>query len=340
VILLIAAGAAEATPLQLVEAWHLERGGDGVAAARLYLSWARDHAEEPSALAGYAGFLRTERNLDTIVDAGRVLAISLPRLPGAWPLVAETSRLFELAGLDEEAAALADDAWKRGGPAGLLLRAQRLRLVMGDLEAYAAAAARVVALPGLDPLAPAFDLLSGLLETGVSGAERVLAGSTDPATRVLAAWNLFEAARAGGDKAAAARAATRIAELFPGSPESSLALATATGAPSRLIEAPSPALFTTLAAPILETPTTVITPPTAPVASWVVQAGSFRVRENADELVMDLRRAGFEPIIRESIVQGTTLWRVIAGIGLDRKTADDLVERLRASGYAGIVVGG
>jgi hypothetical protein len=314
-----------------VEAWQLERGGDASAAARLYLSWARDHAGEPSALAGYAGFLRTERNLDAIVDAGRDLARSLPRLPGAWPLLDATARLFELAGLDEEAAALADDAWKRGGPAGLFLRAQRLRLVMGDIDGYTAAAARVVLLPGLDPLAPALDLLTGRLEAVVSGAERVLAGSTDPAARLLAAWSLFEAARAAGDGAAAARAASRIAELFPGSPESSLALATTTGSSSRIVAAPSPALFATMAAPTPETP--------APVASWVVQAGSFRVRENADELGKDLRRAGFEATIRESIVEGTTLWRVLAGTGLDRKTADDLVERLRASGYAGIVVG-
>jgi hypothetical protein len=251
-----------------------------------------------------------------------------------------TARLFELAGLDEEAAALADDAWKRGGPAGLFLRAQRLRLVMGDLEAYAAAAARVVALPGLDPLAPALDLLSGRLAAGVSGAERVLAGSTDPAARLLAAWSLFEAARAEGDAAATARAAARITELFPGSPESSLAFAAATGASSRLLEAPSPALFTTVAAPTPETPTPVVAPSAAPVASWFVQAGSFRVRENADELVKDLRRAGFEATVKESIAQGTTLWRVLAGTGMDRKAADELVERLRAAGYAGIVVGG
>ncbi len=64
------------------------------------------------------------------------------------------------------------------------------------------------------------------------------------------------------------------------------------------------------------------------------------MRENADELVKDLRRAGFEATMQEAIVQGTTLWRVLAGQGLDRKAAESLVERLRAAGYAGIIVGG
>ncbi len=328
------AAPALAAPLQLVEAWQLERDGDDAAAARLYLSWARDHAGNPSVLAGYAGFLRTERNLDALVDAGRDLIGSLPRLPGAWPLLDATSRLFELAGLDEEAAALADEAWKQGGPAEVFQRAQRLRMVMGDLEGYTAGAARAVAVPGLDPLAPTLDLLSGRFPESVSGAERVLAGATDPSARLLAAWSLFEAARAEDDAAATARAAARLAELFPGSPESAIALATGAGVSSRVVEAPSPALFVTASAPAPAAA------PAAPTPSFAVQAGSFRVRENADELVKDLRRAGFEATIQEAVVQGTTLWRVLAGTGLDRKSADDLVERLRASGYAGIIVGG
>jgi len=323
-----------------VEAGQAERAEDDRDAARLYLSWAYDHAGLPSAIAGYSGYLRTERGVDALVEAGRDLAGSLPRFPGAWPLVDATARLFELAGLDEEAADLAEDAWERGGPASLLLRAMRLRLVMGDLEGYSAAAARAVALPGLDPLEPALDMLSGRTEEGISAAERILAGSTDPSARLLAAWSLFEAARAAADAKATSRAAERISELFPGSPESVIALAAVTVASSRVIEAPSPARFTAAAAPIPAVPTPVVASPTVPAPRYAVQAGSFRVRENADELVKDLRRAGFEASVQESIVQGTTLWRVLAGAGLDRKSADDLAARLRASGYAGIVVGG
>ena len=310
-----------------MEAWQLERAGDDAAAARLYLDWTGDHAADPSMLAGYAGFLRTERDLDVLVDAGRDFAESLPRLPGAWPLVDATARLFELAGLDEEAAEAAEDAWERGGPASLLQRAMRLRLAMGDLEGYEAAAARAVTLPDLDPLAVTADLLSGRLDEASTGAERILTGVPDAGAKLLAAWELLEVTRISGDASAAARAAARLAELFPGSPEALIAMATSTGAPSRVIEAPSPAMFASPA-------------PEATVAGFAVQAGSFKVRENADELIKDLRRAGFEATILEVVLQGTTLWRVLAGTGLDRASAEDLVGRLQAAGYAGIVVGG
>jgi cell division septation protein DedD len=77
-------------------------------------------------------------------------------------------------------------------------------------------------------------------------------------------------------------------------------------------------------------------PPTAKTFS--VQAGSFQMRENADELVKDLSRAGFEPLVREASVQGKILYRVFAATGLDRDSAARLLERLRAAGYAGITV--
>ncbi len=71
----------------------------------------------------------------------------------------------------------------------------RLRLVLGDLEGYAAAAARVVAIPDLDPLAAAVDLLSDRPLEASARAERILAGVQDPSARLLAAWELFEVAR-------------------------------------------------------------------------------------------------------------------------------------------------
>ncbi len=213
------------------------------AAARLYLSWARDRSGEPSALAGYAGFLRTEHGLDALVDAGRDLAGSLPKMPGAWPLLAETAQLFELAGLHEEAATVAADAWSRGGPAILLQRAMRLALTMGDLETYAAAAARTVTVPGLDPLDATRDRIAGRLEDARLGSDRILSSVESPGARLLAAWNLFAAAREGGTPDDVAEAAARITELFPGSPEAAIADAAVTGKSLRVVEAPSPSLF-------------------------------------------------------------------------------------------------
>ncbi|OHD70796.1 MAG: hypothetical protein A2177_02110 [Spirochaetes bacterium RBG_13_68_11] len=338
IILAPAAAPAASLPLQLDEAWQLERAGDAAAAARLYLSWARERSGEPSSLAGYAGFLRTERGLDTLIDACRDLAGSLAKVPGAWPLLAETAQLFELAGLDEEAVTIAADAWSRGGPAILLQRSMRLALAMGDLDAYAAAAARTVTVPGLDPLDATRDRLAGKLEEARQGSARLLSAVENPSLRLPAAWNLFEAARAGGTTADVAQAAARIAQLFPGSPEAAIALAATSGKSLRVVEATSPSLFmSTGQATVKDSGSEASAVPPAG-KTFSVQAGSFQMRENADELVKDLSRAGFEPLVREASVQGRTLYRVFAATGLDRDSAARLLERLRAAGYAGITV--
>jgi cell division septation protein DedD len=327
-------------PLQLEEARQLELAGDDAAAARLYLSWARERAGDPASLAGYAGFLRTERGLDEIVDACRDLARSLPRVPGAWPLIDETARLFELAGLDDEAAELSMEAWSRGGPVQLLQRSMRLFLSMGDLDAYAAAAAKTVAVPELDPLASAAERIAGRIDEARRDSDRLLSVAEDPSVRLSAAWNLFEAARMDGTPTELAEAAARLSGLFPGSPEAAIARAAVEGTASRVLEAPTPALFlmTAAASPAVDANVPVVTPQpaTSPEKTYSVQAGAFKVRENADELAKDLTRAGFEPIVRESAAEGISLWKVFAATGLDRDAATRFIAQLRAAGFAGI----
>lgn len=337
-LLAVGAGNASGRPLQLEEARRLELDGDAAAAARLYLSWARERPGLPSSLAGYAGFLRTERGIDALVDACRDVARNLPRMPGAWPLVAETALVFELAGLDEEAAELAVDAWRRGGPASLLLKAMRLALAMGDLDGYAALAARVITSADLDPLSSMRDLIAGRLEEARTSSTRILSAVEDPSAKLSAAWNLFEAARAGGDPAALAQAADRIGRLYPGSPEAAIALSSVSGAGSRVSEAPSPTRFVLSGKPAAQVPGPVVPAVTPALKTFAVQAGSFQVRENADELVKDLARAGFASIVRQGSVQGRTVFRVFAATGLDRESAAVLLERLRSAGYSGFTV--
>jgi cell division septation protein DedD len=77
---------------------------------------------------------------------------------------------------------------------------------------------------------------------------------------------------------------------------------------------------------------------TPAVKTFAVQAGSFQVRENADELVKDLARAGFAAIVREGSAQGRSVFRVFAATGLDRESAAVLLERLRSAGYSGFTV--
>jgi cell division septation protein DedD len=317
-------------PLQLEEAYRLELSRDLAAAARLYLAWACDHAGEPSELAGFAGFLRTERSLDSLVDACRDLVPSMPRVPGAWPLLADAAQLFELAGLDEEAAAAAMDAWNRGGPASLLVRAMRLWLAMGNMDAYSAAADRAVAVHGLDPLAATADRLDGRIEESRRSSNAILSAAGDPSARLAAAWNLFEAARTEGATADRRKAAELLARLFPGSPEAALALAADSGALSTAVPA---------ARPVADNPPPAAAATVPAAGTFSVQAGAFQVRENADELARELARSGFEAVIREAVSQGKTVYRVFAAAGLDRESADRLLLRLRSAGYAGFVTG-
>ena len=127
----------------------------------------------------------------------------------------------------------------------------------------------------------------------------ILAAVADPSARLSAAWNLFEAARAAGDPAGLAQAADRLGRLFPGSPETAIARSVVSGTGSRVSEAPSPILFVVSGAPAANVPGPAA-PAAAPAAkTFSVQAGSFQVRENADELVKDLARAGFAAIVRD-----------------------------------------
>jgi DedD protein len=68
-----------------------------------------------------------------------------------------------------------------------------------------------------------------------------------------------------------------------------------------------------------------------------VQTGSFGMRENADDMVRELRKRGFQPVIRETTSGGRTLFRVLAVTRVDPREADDAAGRLRALGYASFV---
>jgi cell division septation protein DedD len=196
----------------------------------------------------------------------------------------------------------------------------------------------VVTLSDLDALSSTRDLLAGRLEAARTASARILSAVEDPSARLSAAWNLFEAARAVGDPAGLAQAADRLGRLFPGSPEAAIALSAVSGAGSRVSEAPSPMLFVLSGKPSAKLPGPVAPAVTPAVKTFAVQAGSFQVRENADELVKDLARAGFAAIIREGSAQGRAVFRVFAATGLDRESAAVLLERLRSAGYSGFTV--
>jgi cell division septation protein DedD len=64
-----------------------------------------------------------------------------------------------------------------------------------------------------------------------------------------------------------------------------------------------------------------------------VQAGAFSRRENAEDLVKQLRAKHYAA----TIIQGR-LYRVWIGQALDRREAEQLAEHLRADGFEAVLM--
>ncbi len=69
-----------------------------------------------------------------------------------------------------------------------------------------------------------------------------------------------------------------------------------------------------------------------------MQAGSFKVKENADDLIAELTRRGFSPVLRQETLQGKDHYRVFAATGLDAEQARATIARLKQLGFSGFVV--
>src|SRR5208337_427514 len=80
------------------------------------------------------------------------------------------------------------------------------------------------------------------------------------------------------------------------------------------------------------------TPQTTELARVSVQAGSFQVKENADDLSAELSKRGFSPIQRTETIQGKEHYRVLAGVGLDAVQARALLAKLLQQGFSGILI--
>jgi cell division protein FtsN len=79
-------------------------------------------------------------------------------------------------------------------------------------------------------------------------------------------------------------------------------------------------------------------PPAAEPGKVSVQAGSFQVKENADDLSAELVKRGFSPVQKSETIQGKEHYRVFAGVGLDAAQARVLLSKLLQEGFSGILV--
>ncbi|MCS7252627.1 MAG: SPOR domain-containing protein [Armatimonadota bacterium] len=70
---------------------------------------------------------------------------------------------------------------------------------------------------------------------------------------------------------------------------------------------------------------------------YQVQAGLFRLKENADRLVQELVSKGYQPSVEVVKAQGGELYRVVVGAFDDRNDAERLVQELDELGIKAIV---
>ncbi len=72
-------------------------------------------------------------------------------------------------------------------------------------------------------------------------------------------------------------------------------------------------------------------PPPKPrvgLSAWMIQAGSFSNRDNAQKLLLQLRKKGFSSDIEQATVKGSAVYRVLVGPEVDRAQAEKLLVRV------------
>jgi cell division septation protein DedD len=218
----------------------------------------------------------------------------------------------------------------------------------------------------------------GDIGTAAAAFIRISSSTSNQSVALKALWMSYEAALRSGDSAGRQQAVKLLGERFPHSPEYAIVASEASATVQRaspgvtllalpgsfLIEAPAggPAVNpqpTQLAGPAQSAPDQKLpaasdatdgkasTLPASPAQvgspstlqrSLCVQAGSFQMKENADDLIAELTRKGFSPTLRTETRQGKSLYRVVAGSGLSVEDARVLLDRLHQAGFSGYLL--
>jgi cell division septation protein DedD len=355
-----------ADPL-IFRAQQLEKAGDTEGAARLYAAWLQANSGAPGGAQVFSRYFRMEHDFLALRDASlRLLAVG-HGMPGAADQFAAIARLFEIGGLTGEARDAYLGAYGEGAGDSSLVSAFLLSLQMHDTDAMAKCLAALESRGGAAaPLLRALsDIQAGHGESAGAALARLADSSGDPDVVLKARWVMYARAKAAEDQKGQADARARLSADFPGAPEAALVspLRTAT-----VVLFPSPDIFVTGDSPAESPPApktaepaqvpagppvtsqaapgqtaagpvqTAPAPPTTEPAAVSVQAGSFRVRENADDLSAELSKRGFSPIQKMETIQGRDHYRVFAGVGLDAAQARALLAKLLQQGFSGILV--
>jgi len=326
----------------------------------MYAGWLKESpgsAEAPVIFLRYAGL---EQSLPSLIEQGARFLQTSRRSIKSSAAAAWIARLFEIAGRTEEARDAYLAAFQQGEPAATLESAFLLSLEMNDMNAVQSELEAIK-----DSRSERVEFLRACLsfqngDSAPAGAVllRIADSTSDQEIALKALWMSCEVSRRAADSSAMQEAVKRLQARFPRSPEYLMAQAggstTAPGTVRSVIplEVPgrffvgaqdSPALMDSTTggkpSPLPEGGSTpaVDTQPVPPT-TLSVQAGSFQMKENADDLVGELTGKGFSPNVRIDSRQGKQLYRVMAGSGLAPEDARLLLDKLRAAGFSGFLL--
>jgi cell division septation protein DedD len=200
----------------------------------------------------------------------------------------------------------------------------------------------------------------------------------NPDLAVKALWILYQTAHTSGDSAGETDARSKLGSRFAAAPETAIATVPASAessaprpivvlmpvpgpydrgvalpntdsAPSQTDSAPSKTDSAPTDNPAPGTPTQTSpqgnlpvapaaqsVPPSSPLIS--VQAGSFLMKENADDLLGELMKRGFPAVVVHETIQGKDRYRVLAAAGLDGDAAKAILKKLSDAGFRGFLV--
>ena len=329
-----------------------EKVGDFEGSAILLHSWLRLNQGASGAAAVFASYMHVEQDFPTLMDTGKMFIASAHGLVGAANQIMRVGRVFEIAGRLEEARDAYLSAFAEGSGDNALVGAFLLSLEMNDAKGMGKSLQDISAAgdsgAGLMKALSAYQ--AGDWETARSALIAVADLATDPDFSLKALWVLYQASKQRSSPDATEYRA-KFASEYPGSPEAAIAVGhpDATDIRGTVVASPTPFLNASQPEQPPSTDTVpssapqAIQPPApqvaqAPAKTYSVQAGSFQVKENADDLVNELTKTGFTPSVVHDMTAGKERYRVLAAAGLDVSHARDMLARLSKAGFTGLIV--
>jgi cell division septation protein DedD len=341
------------------------KAGDAETAAQLYAGWLHLNPGASGAARVFESWFSVEQDFPTLLSESALFLTTGKGIAGADRQFLRIARMYDLAGRLEDARNVYLAAASQGATDSALVSAFLLSMEMNDVQSMAESLSRLSGKGGSADLL--LGALSALKAGDVKSARTTLLGlasqTGDPDLSVRALWVLYATALQGGDKEGQGTWRNRLASRFPSAPETALAavrpglvviapgpealaaaeLSPARSAPEPATQAPAPDAAqptpqVPAAAPQTGPQTGAQTAAPSPRTTFSVQAGSFQMKENSDDLVAELAKKGFTAVAVEETVQGKHRYRVLAGTGMESDQAKSVLLRLSQAGFSGFLV--